>query len=55
MGEIGYKERVNFGEKIGIYINKNIDGVVIAEKETNTVIIHYKQSGNFHAVPAKPS
>lgn len=48
IGMPGSKERVNFGEPIGMYI----DGTGVAKSTTNG-IIHYSKEG-IHIVPARP-
>jgi hypothetical protein len=49
-GQAGYKERVNFGEVIGVFVDKNT-GI---GQPTTKGIIHYAKDGSAHIVPAKP-
>lgn len=48
-GEAGYKERVDFGEVIGYYVNKDTSERI----PTTMGIIHYSKEGA-HIVPARP-
>jgi filamentous hemagglutinin len=48
VGSPGSKERVNFGEKIGIYIDEAGNAF-----STTNGIIHYSKDG-IHIVPARP-
>ncbi len=48
-GQAGYKEVVDFEEKVGIYINKKTKEQLITTRGT----IHYSQKG-IHIVPAPP-
>ena len=50
LGEAGSKERVNFGEVIGVYRTGPDDPGV----PTTVGIIHYDGSGTIHIVPARP-
>ncbi len=43
------KERVNFGEVIGIYINQQTR----EQSETTVGVIHYSEKGT-HIVPSRP-
>lgn len=47
----GYKERVDFGEKIGYYVYKDQNKIV--KLETNKGIIHYAKD-DVHVVPCAP-
>lgn len=49
LGEAGFKERVDFGEIVGYYVNAE-NGVKIP---TSKAIIHYSKNGA-HIVPSKP-
>ncbi|MCP4582425.1 MAG: hypothetical protein GY839_12510 [candidate division Zixibacteria bacterium] len=49
-GMAGFKERVDFGYKIGYYVNKKGGPPM----ETTRGIIHYNQDGLIHIVPARP-
>lgn len=49
-GQAGYRERVDFGETIGEYV----DSVTGARTPTTNGIIHYSKNGA-HIVPARPS
>jgi len=55
IGEIGYKEVVDFGEIIGIYIKEEGKGNIIIKKSTQFGTIHYKKNGSLHVIPANPS
>lgn len=49
-GQPGYRERVDFGQPIGIYVGQN------GERMSTTVgIIHYRMDGTAHIVPARPN
>jgi hypothetical protein len=49
-GEAGFKERIDFGKTIGIWVGK--DGT---QMQTTVGILHYKADGSVHIVPAKPN
>lgn len=49
-GQAGFKERVDFGEPIGKYV----DPATGAEVSTTKGIIHYDGKGQIHIVPARP-
>ena len=50
MFEAGYKEIVDFGKEIGIYVSE--DGT----RRISTTIgkIHYNMTGGYHVVPSNP-
>lgn len=51
MGECGFKERIDFGEIIGMYLTEEKNCI---PKETKIGIVHYKINGFFHVVPGPP-
>jgi hypothetical protein len=48
-GEAGFRERINYGEKIGQYIDPEGNA-----RPTSVAILHYKADGSIHIVPARP-
>jgi hypothetical protein len=48
-GQPGFRERVNFGEEIGTYVDTNGNRL-----PTSVGIIHYAKGGSIHIVPARP-
>jgi filamentous hemagglutinin len=49
-GAAGFKERVNFGEVIGEYVD---EATGVSSPTTNGIII-YAQDGTVHIVPVRP-
>lgn len=52
-GEIGFKERIDFGEVIGKYVQVTAEGAIVSTAETTAGTVHYSKTG-LHLVPAKP-
>jgi hypothetical protein len=48
-GQAGFKERVDFGHQIGVYISQ--DG---SAAPTSVGIMHYRADGSVHVVPGRP-